>query len=142
MSDSQPDIRKSARVWILPTVLLCCAFGFIAWLATPEDDPIIEPKPEMFHFTVSDEVRSKLPAKVRSFLEQLEARKVSGRPEAEFTEALSEFSDVEENRRSRRYFFRLDDYTGHDLESHPVIFVQVQKRTGKIVFCGVVIPCS
>jgi hypothetical protein len=79
MSDSLPDIRKSARVWILPTVLLCCSFGFIAWLATPEDDPIIEPKPEMFYFTVSDEVRAKLPATVRLFLEQLEARKVSGR---------------------------------------------------------------
>ena len=98
--DSKRVSHPSSRVgwkFLIPVVVFC---GLLTWLGIKsfrELDPIIEPKPEMLDYPVTDVQRGKLSPKVLSFLERIEARDVSGRLEQEFAEVFSEADEVEES---------------------------------------------
>ena len=126
------------KFWI-PVVAVCGVLTCLGIRSLRQLEPIIVPQPEMLHVSVTDVQRSKLPSKVLSFLERIEARDVSGRMEKEFAEVFSEADKVEESQNWRRYFFSLDGTT-RDLEGHPVIAVQVQKKTTRIIYCAVTVP--
>lgn len=117
-------------------------FGLLMWFGIKsfhELNPTIEPKPELLEYSVTDEQKAKLSSKVLNLLKRIEARDVSGRFEREFAEVFSEADKVEESQNWRRYFFCLDG-SSRELEGHPVIAVQVQKKTSRIIYCAITIP--
>ncbi len=102
-----------------------------------EPDPDVEPNPEIIRVQVPDEMRSRLLSpEVRDFLVKMESGQVSGHLETEFETAFRQATEIKDEGRFRTYRFAV----GKIDEEHPVIFVRVQKRSGRIVFCSVFIP--
>ena len=115
--------------------------GMLIWLgikSLSELDPIIEPTPAQMEFPPTAEQRAAVSSKVRDLLERIEAGKVSGKMASDF-EVLAEADKINGGKQFRTYWFSLDGHTG-ELEGHPVIYVQVQLKTGRIIHCGVGTP--
>lgn len=126
------------KYWI-PVVAVCGTLAWLGFRSVRELDPVIVPQPEKLDISVTDEQREKISPKVLSLLERIEARAVSGKYEWEFAEIFSEADKVEDSQNWRKYFFSLDG-SNRELEGHPVIAVQVQKKTGRIIYCAITTP--
>src|SRR5436190_1478292 len=137
------DPKPPQSRWKFWLTLSSVASGVLIWLGISiwrEIDPIVEPTPEALIYQVTDEQRATLSPKVLELLEKIEARGVSGKAASDIADVLAEANETRDGKRFRRYLFSIDGHTGY-LEGHPVIYVQVQLKTGRIIRCGVSVPC-
>ena len=145
MNEPRPDDLPKPPLnagWKLSLTVACLGGGLLVWLginAWQEIDPIVEPTPSSVDFPATEEQRAALSPKVRVLLEKVEANEVSGKLANDFAEVLAEADNASVGKRSRRYLFSLDGHTS-DLEGHPVVYVQVQVKTGRVIHCGVTVP--
>lgn len=130
--------RPNWKFWVSFSAVPC---GVLIWLSIQvcrEVDPIIESTPARIDVIATEEQRSALSPKVRELLEKIEAGEVAGKLASNF-DVLHEADKTQGGKRFQMSLFSLDGHTG-DLEGHPVIYVQVQLRTGRIIHCGTAIP--
>lgn len=136
----QAPIDSDRKIWLWLMGFACVVLVVFSVQAWRDIDPIVEPTPAQISIAASAEQRAALHPKVRELLEQMEAGKVSGATASDFAEALSQATKVSRGKRFQTYDFSLNGHTGY-LEGHPVVYVQVQLKTGRIIRCGTVVPC-
>jgi hypothetical protein len=133
----QPQ-RPNWKFWESLLGLVCCVLVGLGIQVWRELDPIVEPTPARLDIQATVEQRAALTPQVRELLEKIEAGAVSGEMAREFR-VLDESDKTQGGKGFRTYLFSLDGHTG-DLEGHPVIYVQVQLKTGRIIHCGTAVP--
>ncbi len=86
--------------------------------------------------------RSILAPHTLHLLEEIEQGRLAGADSTKYAAELAKADEIRKGKQLTRYVFFLDDYreTGSGHEGHPVLYIQVQKKFGHIVQCGVTIP--
>lgn len=146
MNEPRPDdpqlspLNESEKLWLSVVGIACVLLVWLGISASRDLDPIVEPTPEALELAVSDEQRVKLSPRVRELLEKIEAGALSGEMANDFVDVFAEATKTSGDKQFRTYHFSLDGHTGY-LEGHPVVYVQVQLKSGRIIHCGVAVPC-
>lgn len=119
--------------------MLVVALVSLVTLTGCGEQPMTPQKP-LVDITITDQMRTALDDGVRQILEKIEDGSLPGADALEFQATLDKASSIEKGAKTIRYLFAADGYRGY-LEGHPVIFVTVQRKFGRIVQCGAAVPC-
>jgi len=82
--------------------------------------------------------REALSPSVRRLLEEIESHRAAGELAATYSDAMKQAEKVYERERYTRYLFWV--IPDAEPEGRPVIMVDVDKKSGRIVLCGTFVP--
>lgn len=123
--------------------VLACAAASMLGIASLFHEPPIPVEPAIIGYDLTRLDRSTFPAATQRVYDAMLANRLSGSSVSDYRSEFSAAQRIEQRGRLDYYHFQLMyfDRPYEDVEGLPMMYVLAERKTRKIVRCGISVPC-